>query len=470
MTFVDGMDVGWTRWSPSGDRIYFNYDGGVWSVPAIGGTPRRVVARGKNPSLSTDGAALVYEGLGTPDGDLGIWLASADGAKPRRVLSRPYSIASTPVVAPDGRSIVFFRSSGGPLGDLWIVPSAGGAPRRLTFDDAEAGSPTWTPDGKFVIFFSKRAGSRTLWSISAAGGDATPITTGAGEDSDPQISLDGRRMIYTNVRNRFSLEALDAATGRRALLTESRALMSAPRFSPDGDRITFFRETDAGIHVFTISVDGRDIRQLTEQKGERNLLPRWSAKGDTLFFSQVLPKPSFRRVPVVGGDSTEVGPWPWDAWVELDPQERAIVYRKANATILRWMGSGLERTLSRTISRPRWSPDGQTIVGTEVVRLLDRIAWNVVACQISSESCRIVTKGHAPVPSPDGRALYFMRPKKLGMQELWVTDLQRGDERYLGEIGPFRLPDLFIDVSPQHVVTWAAFHEGKPETWIAEIS
>jgi Tol biopolymer transport system component/DNA-binding winged helix-turn-helix (wHTH) protein len=469
LTFVDGTDVGWTRWSPNGDRIYFNYDGGIWSVPAIGGASRRVVARGKNPSLSADGAALVYEGLGMPDGDLGIWLASADGAKPTRVLSRPYAIASTPAVAPDGRSIVFFRSSGGPLGDLWIVPSVGGAPRRLTFDDAETGSPTWTPDGKFVIFFSKRAGSRTLWKIPAAGGKATPITTGAGEDSDPQISLDGRRMIYTNVRNSFSLEVLDAATGRRALLTERRALMSAPRFSPEGDRITFFHETDAGIHVSTISVDGHDIRQLTEKKGERNLLPRWSARGDALFFSQVLPKPSFRRVPAVGGDSTEVGQWPWDAWVELDPQERAIVYRKANATLVRWLKSDLETKLARTISRPRWSPDGQTIFGTEVVRFSDRIALNVVACQTSSGSCRIVTSGHAPAPFPDGRALYFMRPRKLGMQELWVADIQGGNDRYLGEIGPFRLPDLFIDVSRRHLVTWTAFHEGKPETWIAEI-
>jgi WD40-like Beta Propeller Repeat len=172
---------------------------------------------------------------------------------------------------------------------------------------------------------------------------------------------------------------------------------------------------------------------------------------------------------VVGGDSTEVGQWPWDAWVELDPQERAIVYQRANATLVRWLASGLETKLARTIGRPRWSPDGQTIFGTEVVRLSDRIAWNVVACQTISDTCRIVTHGYAPAPSPDGRALYFMRPRKLGMQELWVTDIQGGNERYLGEIGPFHLPDLFIDVSRRHLVTWASFHEGKPETWIAEI-
>jgi Tol biopolymer transport system component/DNA-binding winged helix-turn-helix (wHTH) protein len=469
LTFVDGTDVAWTRWSPSGDRIYFNYDGGIWFVPAIGGAPRRVVSHGKNPSLSLDGAALVYEGLGMGDGDLGIWLASADGAEPRRVISRPYAIASMPSVAPDGRLIAFFKSSGGPLGDLWIVPTAGGTPSRLTFDDAEMGSPTWTPDGRFVIFPSKRAGSRTLWGIPAAGGEAVPITTGAGEDSDPQVSLDGRRVTYTNVRNSFRLEVLDAATARRAVLTERRTLISAPRFSPAGDRITFFQENEAGIHVFTISEDGHEIRQLTKTKGERNLLPRWSAGGDALFFSQVLPKPSFRRVPAEGGDSTEAGPWSWDAWVELDPREQAIVYQKGNTTVVRWLASGHETQLARTIDRPRWSPDGRTIFGTEKVQLSDRIAVNIVECQRDSGTCRVVTTGLAPAPSPDGRALYFMRPGKLGMQKLWVAEIHGPNERYLGEIGPFRLPDLFIDVSRRHLVTWAAFHEGKPETWIAEI-
>ena len=106
------------------------------------------------------------------------------------------------------------------------------------------------PDGRFVIFPSKRAGSRTLWRVPAAGGEAKPITTGTGEDIDPQVSIDGRRMIYTNVRNTFRLEVLDTATGRRAVVAEHRMLISAPRFSPEGDQIAFFQETDEGSHCY----------------------------------------------------------------------------------------------------------------------------------------------------------------------------------------------------------------------------
>ena len=66
ITFVDQIGLGWTRWSPSGEQIYFNYGGSIWSVPAVGGAQRRIIARGKNPSVSADGRTLVYEG-GGPD-------------------------------------------------------------------------------------------------------------------------------------------------------------------------------------------------------------------------------------------------------------------------------------------------------------------------------------------------------------------------------------------------------------------
>jgi Tol biopolymer transport system component len=489
ITFVDQIGLEWTRWSPSGEQIYFNYGGGIWSVPAVGGAPRSIVARGKNPSVSADGRTLVYEGIGAPDGDRGIWIANADGTKQRRVLNRPFLFASTPAVSPNGQSIVFFQSSGGPLGDFWIVPSPGGTPRRLTFDDAEGGTPTWTPDGQSVIFSSKRTGSHTLWRIRAAGGDAEPMTSGAGEDRDAQVSLDGRRLIYTNVRNTFSLELLNAASGHRSTLTTRRTSIAGPRFSPQGDRITFFHEIDARIHLFTLGVDGQNLRQVTAKKGERNILPRWSAKEDALFFRQILPKDSFRRVSLTGGESTEAGPWPWNSWVEFDPHDRAVAYVRAgastrradvpaapgglvagfDATIVRQLESGVETTLGRAIGTPRWSPGGKTIFGTEQVKLADRNLWNVVSCDSTSGSCHTVASGHGVVPSPDGRALYFMRPAKRGMRELWTTDVEGLNERNLGEIGPFRFPDVVFDVSRDHLIIWPAFHEGKPEIWMAKL-
>jgi Tol biopolymer transport system component len=154
------------------------------------------------------------------------------------------------------------------------------------------------------------------------------MTSGAGEDRDPQVSFDGRRLIYTNVRNSFSLELLNTSPGRKTSLANRRTTIAGPRFSPQGDRITFFHETEVGTHLWTFDVAGHDLRQITSGKGARNILPRWSAKGDALFFRQILPRDSFRRMSGLGGGSTEAGPWPWNSWVELGPSDLAVVFNR----------------------------------------------------------------------------------------------------------------------------------------------
>jgi len=467
LTHVNGAGLSRTHWSRNGDQILFNYSGGIWSVSPLGSTARRIVERGRNPSLSADGKQLAYEGLGVPDGDRGIWIANVDGTNRRRLTEKAYDLAAGPALSPDGRMVVFFESDGGPMGDFWVVSTTGGVPRRLTFDDTEAGAPTWTSDGRFIIFSSERAGSRMLWRISASGGNPEPLTSGAGEDSDPLVSADGRRLIYTNTRNSFSLETLDLRTGRKQTVVQRRTLISGPRFSPGGNRIALFHRIQSGVHVFSIASDGTDLRQITSGRGERNIVPRWSAQGDALFFSQVRPADSLRKIAASGGQSTEVFPWAWTARVEMAEHGRAIVFARDQQFIVRRLDSGVETILDRPLNNARWSRDGQTVFGTQTVRAGNFNTWNVVGCSAATGSCRTITRGHGVVPSPDGQRLYFMRPGTSGMRELWSLNVEGNDERSHGHIGPFRLPDVVFDVSREHMIVWPAFHAGKPEIWMA---
>jgi Tol biopolymer transport system component/DNA-binding winged helix-turn-helix (wHTH) protein len=473
LTFLDGFGAGPPRWSPEGDEILFDHAGGIWSVSRFGGAPRRIIESGRNPSLSSDGRRLAYEGLGISNDDRAIWIANRDGTARRRVFEQRYPLAAMPALSADGKSIVFYQTDGGPMGDLWIIPSTGGQLRRLTFDDAEVDTPIWTPDSRFILFSSRRAGSRTLWRISADGGNLQPVTSGAGEDSHPQISSDGKRLIYSNTRNRFSLVLMDASTGSRRTLLERRTLISGPRFSPNGDRLAFFHELDTGIHLFTTDLNGREPRQITSRSGERNLVPQWSPGGDALLFSQVRPKDSYRRVSVSGGESTEVAPWPWYYWVVPDPQVRAIAYRpRAPAsliTVIRQLQSGVELPLEIPLNNFRWSHDGRTVFGTQIVRRENSNTWNVVSCVAATGACKVLTSGHGAVPSPDGQRLYFMRPATGGLRGLWCAGIDGRDERYLGEIGPFRLPDVVMDVSPNQLIAWPTFYPGKSEIWVAEL-
>ena len=242
------------RWSPLGDQIvYARRSQGVdsiWSVSPEGGTPRKVIEGGRNPNWSWDGQRLVFAR------GYDIWTAKSDGSDQRKVEGVPPTdlllADRMPSFSLDGSRIVFFQKSKGPMGDYWIVPSVGGQALRLTSDDVLGGAPVWTPDGRFVIFPSRRAGSLTLWKVPAEGGEPQPVLVSTGEDTDPEISRDGRRLIYTNTRNSFTVTLTDTSTGRQKELYQARSDLVDPSFSPQGDRISSSGSPKGGV-IYTLS-------------------------------------------------------------------------------------------------------------------------------------------------------------------------------------------------------------------------
>ena len=147
-------------------------------------------------------------------------------------------------------------------------------------------------------------------------------------------------------------------------------MLAGPTFSPTGDRIAFFQPTDTGVHVFTMRTDGKELAQITAREGEVNVMPKWSADGAFLYFFQAKPAVSLRKVPVTGGDATEIGPWPWESYAVVDPQGRRVAYRrqtndKTHVTVVHDRATRQETPLASPILPAAWSHDGQTIFGTE---------------------------------------------------------------------------------------------------------
>ena len=455
-------------WSPKGNAIIYGRPGqGLWSIAPLGGQPRRLIDVGRRPRFSADGRWLVFVR------DDGIWIAGADGSQPRRVLQvRNVEFAA---LSPNGASIAFFQTAGGPPGDLWLVPASGGTARRLTFDEAEGGGPVFTPDGRTIVFPSARAGSVTLWQIPAGGGSPSPLTSGAGSDVDPDISSDGKTLVYTNVRDRHSLVITDPATGHETELLERSTIPFGPRFSPTGDRIAFFQQTDSGQHVFTVGIDGKDLTQVTARNGETNVFPRWSGDGAFLYFFQMKPTVSLRRIAAAGGNEIDIGPWSLRSSAVVDAEARRVAYmRRAQdgtvATVVHDRTTGQEITLAAPITPSRWSHDGHTIFGTEYADPFEGSGRGKITACAADGPCRVLAEGTAGTPSPDDSRMFFLRAAAPGStdRELWSVERDGQNVRKIGVVTPWGTAMAF-DVLPDHRIVRARPRSSEHRLWLADL-
>lgn len=121
------------------------------------------------PDWSPDGRWLVFSRsvAGEPcDGERGRleiarvpWNDGRGG--PATVLVEADGANTQPRYSPDGRWIVFFRTSGGYYAkgsaDLWVVPAEGGTARSLDISTKAMDDwPVFSPDGRWIAFLSNR--------------------------------------------------------------------------------------------------------------------------------------------------------------------------------------------------------------------------------------------------------------------------------------------------------------------------
>lgn len=465
------------RWVARGNRIIFSIQGGgIWSVAPLGGTPLRIVEDGWNADLSPDGERLVFERRSQ------LWVAKSDGTGITPLLERPRTVMpyygdAWPTFSPDGRSIAVFLGEEGRYGDYWIIPSQGGNALRLTNDLAEGGAPAWTPDGNFLVVPSARAGSTNLWRVRVSGGAPDALTTGPGDDLDPVVTPDGRAVLFTNVKRTWALMAHDLKSGVRKTLLEKRSHLAFPRYSPDGRRIAFFGKNPLGdTHLFVMHADGTNLTAVTDGAGELNIMPQWAQDGEALYFYQMRPTRTFRRVAVSGGATREIAPWSWGRQqaAALDPRGRQAVYSAMARGLVqdsrvRDLESGQETSLPVALYTLRFSRDGRWIAGASN-------QGEIVVCEIPVSRCRPITPKHdygvaALAWSGNGTRLFFLRhtsARVLG--ELMSVGVEGGAAQTHGLIGPFQQPFLlWMDVSPRDEIVFALSREGPYELWMAKL-
>lgn len=163
-----------------------------------------------------------------------------------------------PAWSPDGRTVAFTQAVGAAR-SVWVVPAAGGTPRKVL--DGVA-NPTWHRDGLHLIVEDHRASGAALVRTSLDGRRTSAIT-GTASGRDPAVSPDGRFLAFSvpTRRNDATLVVrhLDREGQGQAAVTDQA--FTEPAWSVDGRHLvatvtTWERTTleSRGLGTFTVGV------------------------------------------------------------------------------------------------------------------------------------------------------------------------------------------------------------------------
>ena len=114
------------------------------------------------------------------------------------------------VVSPDGqwalynlRSTDLEKNRG--TSDVWMVSTAGGEPRRLTYMPGSESGARFAHDGKSVLFLSAQSGSSQVWSVGLDGGEPKQVTQEPlGVESFQPFPSDARLLLAMEVWHEYT--------------------------------------------------------------------------------------------------------------------------------------------------------------------------------------------------------------------------------------------------------------------------
>jgi len=275
--------------------------------------------------FSIDGRKLIFQSTRDGHGCDQIYTMNADGSDVKMV-STGDGRTTCSYFFPDGKRILYSSTHLGSKecpprpdfskGYVWAVYSTfdiftarpdGSDLKQLTKTPGYDAESTISRDGKKIVFTSLRDGDLDIYSMDANGKNVRRLTTDLGYDGGPFWSYDGKQIVYRAYHPQTEKEKSDYS----ALLKDN-----------------LIRPTT--LEIWVMNADGSNKRQITSN-GKANFAPYFFPDGKRIIFASNM----------------------------ADPKGRNFDLYKINVD-----GSGLERiTFNDTFDGfPMFSPDGRRLV------------------------------------------------------------------------------------------------------------
>jgi Tol biopolymer transport system component len=292
----DGRWIAFSRYYEEGNGLLRD----LLLVPAVGGPTHTVASRIPGPSRlswhpTSRWLALTID---EPPRPPGLFLVSAETGERRQLTAPPVGSSDVdPAISPDGRTLVFSRSHMPMSCDLYMLeltaaPGAAGKPKRLSFLPGCSNDPVWWPDGTSILFSSGRfEATLSLWRMTIEGSSRkTGIPQrlpfgGAGIQYRPTISKQGRIAFNQNTLT-VAIWRMDLSGSHQAerMPMSSTRIDHVARYSPDGRRIAFASDRSGTHELWLCNSDGSNTVKLTSFGGPYVSAPAWSPDGQRIAF------------------------------------------------------------------------------------------------------------------------------------------------------------------------------------------
>ncbi|MEQ9452893.1 MAG: winged helix-turn-helix domain-containing protein [Pseudomonadales bacterium] len=460
-------------WRPNAETILFNSHGDIWSVDLSGAEPFVLIENASNAAWATSGESLVFER------DHEVWQARSDGLGQRRISGiggRQQMFAPRePRFSPDGKQLVYFDATQGPMGHIMLYDFDSGETRMILQDAQIAGAPVFSPDGSSILFHSSVSGHAALWEVAYNfNGKPRLLLQGTSDDRAP-VPIPGA-VVYTSSRDTFQLVSTDINSGKETVLYESRMAVAAPALSSDEAELAFFALTEGGgANIFVTNFAGQPPQQLTTGT-DRHVMPKWSQDKEWIYHYRTTNDTyTYERVHVTSGVTERVfdtADFNRQHDITVDPTGRFALFAlmerdKLLDTYVREIDSGMEFALGERLSWPDWAADGASFVATELSAgefpvgsiVLCRLEDNSVTCDLLAQ------RGQHPVWSGDEDVVYFVEPVGSDIK-LWSVDVATKQSQVLRTLGPTIEFGPFVDVTRDGKVLWVRYIAGQSELWL----